>query len=401
MDLPTALVLAGSTGALAVVRTLGRRGVPVVVLYYNPRDIAQHSRWVRDALVVPHPELDETGFVARLVACAERYPNAVVFPMSDETALAVARHWSVLSPLFRLAAVPLEITDLFIEKRNTYALARDAGVAHPQTQAVRTADDVARYMKEGRFPCVVKPSQGHVFDTRFGIKMLRVETPEALPAAYRTVVDVKTDLLLQEYIPGGDDCGVNYNAYFWDGEPRLEFTAAKVRNGPPVIGSPRVAVSRVIPDVLDAGRAILRAMRYQGFACVEFKRDPRNGVYVLMEVNGRHNMSTQLAVSCGIDFPWLHYRHLVTGELPSPTGFREGVYWIDMIRDIGYSLTSWRREGLRLRDYFVPYWRPHVFAIVDRRDLGPLLSECRVRLGQAAARLRGRPYPASVLPAGH
>lgn len=370
--------------------------MPVTVLYYNPRDIAQRSRWVREATAVPHPEIDEDGFVARLVECTDRYRGGVLIPASDETVAAVARHAALLEGAYRLACAPWEVTQRFIEKRRTYAIAEAAGVPHPRTHEARTRDDVAHYAKHARFPCLVKPSQGHLFDTRFGTKMFRVETPEALLAAYDTAMEAHTEVLLQEYIPGGDDCGANYNAYVWGGEALVEFTAAKVRNGPPGIGAPRVVMSKVIPDVIDFGRRILRALDYRGYACVEFKRDPRDGVYKLMEVNGRHNMSTLLAVACGIDFPWLEYRHLALGRAPSSLPFREGVYWIDLIRDIAYSARHWRREGLRLRDYVAPYLRPHVWAIEDWRDPRPFARECRVRLAQLAARVRGRRIPTSL-----
>ncbi|MDF3050041.1 MAG: hypothetical protein K0R87_1679 [Pseudonocardia sp.] len=51
----TTIVVSGSTHALGVVRGLGRKGVPVVVVSYDNRDIATKSRYVRDVLRAPHP----------------------------------------------------------------------------------------------------------------------------------------------------------------------------------------------------------------------------------------------------------------------------------------------------------------------------------------------------------
>jgi D-aspartate ligase len=177
--------------------------------------------------------------------------------------------------------------------------------------------------------------------------------------------------MLQELIPGGDALGVNYNSYFWDGEPITEFTAEKVRNAPPQFGSPRVVVSKHIPEVLEPGRKILKAMGFYGFSCTEFKKDARDGVYKLMEVNGRHNRSGLLAVHCGINFPLIHYKHLVCGELPLACDYRAGIYWIDFFRDIGYSLKCFRKEGYSLSQYALPYRSPHVFAIWDKQDPRP------------------------------
>ncbi len=130
---------------------------------------------------------------------------------------------------------------------------------------------------------------------------------------------------------------VNYNAYVWEGKVLAEFTAPHVRNGPPWFGQPRVVVSRKVPDVIEPGRRMLQALGFSGYACTEFKRDPRDGKYKVLDVNGRHNLSTMLAVRCGINFPWLHYRHLGEGVEPHAMDFREGVYWIDLVRDIGFT----------------------------------------------------------------
>ena len=43
---PAALVVSGHTMALAVVRALGEAGVPVLVLHYDPRDMAHASKYV-------------------------------------------------------------------------------------------------------------------------------------------------------------------------------------------------------------------------------------------------------------------------------------------------------------------------------------------------------------------
>ena len=83
-----------------------------------------------------------------------------------------------------------------------------------------------------------------------------------------------------------------------------------------MFGSPRVAISERIPDVVEPGRRILAAMEFRGFACIEFKLDRRDGVYKLMDVNGRHNLSGMLAVRSGLNFPLRQYRHLAEGIVP-------------------------------------------------------------------------------------
>ena len=105
--------------------------------------------------------------------------------------------------------------------------------------------------------------------------------------------------MLCEFIPGDDTCGVNYNSYCDDGRPGNEFTAQKLRLKPRLIGFPTAIVGRWLPEVAAAGRRVMAALSYSGFSGTEFKRDPRDGIYKLMEVNARPNFSGWLAVNSG------------------------------------------------------------------------------------------------------
>jgi hypothetical protein len=110
-----------------------------------------------------------------------------------------------------------------------------------------------------------------------------------------------------------------------------------------------------------------------------------------MEVNARHNLSTALAVHCGINFPCLEYSHR-TGKGTAPVeGFARDIYWIDLCRDVGFSLRHRKQEKYSWRQLLKPYWSPHVFAILDRKDPMPIirrvgfLASSGVRAAMAAA----------------
>jgi len=371
-----AIVLSTNTMGLGVIRALGNMGVPIVAVYYDARDMGYVSKYVKECVYAPHPEKSEDEFVERLVVSANRFGGGVLIPTSDATLATASRHKKLLEQYYIVACTEWEISKQFIDKQRTYALADAVGVPAPKTVVPHSIEDVERYSQAVQYPCLVKPSQSHQYYDRFGTKMVRVDNFDQMLAAYQQAAEVGLEVLLQELIPGGDSQGANYNSYFWNGEPLVEFTAKKIRNGPPEIGSPRVAVSKSVPEVIESGRRMLKAMDFYGYACTEFKQDPRDGVYKLMEVNGRHNLSTLLAVRCGINFPWLHYRHLVHGELPPSYEQRVGVFWIDVTRDLGYSLKAFSKEKSTLRQYLRPYFSSHTFAIFDLKDPKPFVKRC-------------------------
>jgi hypothetical protein len=106
-----------------------------------------------------------------------------------------------------------------------------------------------------------------------------------------------------------------------------------------------------------------------------------------MDINPRHNLSTLLAVRCGMNFPWLHYWHLVSGELPSADRFRQGVYWIDLSRDVIYSARYRRTERYSPAEYLRPYICPHVFAILNPKDPAPFIKRCAMLMSETLGRL--------------
>jgi predicted ATP-grasp superfamily ATP-dependent carboligase len=201
-------------------------------------------------------------------------------------------------------------------------------------------------------------------------------------------------LMLCEFIPGPDDCGANYNSFCVRGRPIQEFTAQKVRLKPTSIGFPTVVRSACIGEVLEAGRRMMSALELNGFSCMEFKRDSRDGVYKLMEVNARHNYSGSLATACGIDFPYLSYRAARVLSLPpAAEPLAAETFWIDEERDaLGALGALWRGKRAACA-YVSPYLHRKVYAVSAVSDPGPALSLLKAALGGAWQRLRAAAIP--------
>jgi len=373
------------------VRALGEAGVPVAVMHYDARDTAQASRYVVADIRLPHPLVDEQRFVDALVAYGPRFGGALLMPASDESTVAVSRHKRLLEEHYRVACPDWEVTERFIDKTKTYELAAAHGVPAPRTMVPQSLADLDGQGTALDFPLLVKPAESHLFYERFRRKMIEVANVSELREAYIAATEAGLAVMLQEIIPGDDASVVNYNAYFWEGEALAEFTARQLRKAPPRYGSPRVAVSARIREVIEPGRTILGAIGFSGFACTEFKLDRRDGTYKLMEVNGRHNLSGLLAVRCGLNFPLIQYRHLVEGVLPASNAYRAGVYWTDVFRDVGYSLGYLRAERYSPLDYVRPYAGRHCDAIMERADMNPFWTRFGYLARNAAAAIRGRP----------
>lgn len=222
--------------------------------------------------------------------------------------------------------------------------------------------------------------------------MLMVHDVEALRRAMAELADYDAELMICEFIPGDDTCGVNYNSYCLEGKPLHEFTAQKLRLHPTRIGFPTAVVSRWLPEVAAEGRRVVAAFGYSGFSCTEFKRDTRDGVYKIMEVNGRHNQSGWLAVNSGRDFPYLCYLAAIGADLSGAAGQAEAedVYWIDEERDAKGLFAAMRGGRGALRSYLEPYRGQHVFAISSASDPLPGAKQLAEALRRVAASQLGK-----------
>ena len=120
--------------------------------------------------------------------------------------------------------------------------------------------------------------------------------------------------------------------------------------------------------MVDSGLRLLKALGFHGISQVEFKRDPRDGRYKLMEVNPRLWQWHGLAAACGVDLPLIAYRDL-TGEQVEHVS-------MNVLRAAGVSFAVMPGERPEVPRF------PYVDAVFARDDLRPgLVHTARVVRG--------------------
>src|SRR5260370_42166748 len=126
-----ALIMDADYRALAVVRSLGRHGVPVWILEHGDQLLATLSRYSRRKL--RWPSQDEEEKVKFLINLADRegIRDWVLFPTGDEGAALVARHHKTLGEHFHLTTPPWDVLQWCYDKRLAYRLADEAGREQP------------------------------------------------------------------------------------------------------------------------------------------------------------------------------------------------------------------------------------------------------------------------------
>jgi len=369
-----ALVLGADYRGLGVVRSLGRRGVPVWVLREAGEPLASTSRYARRSLAWPSAGEDRVAFLCRL-AESEGITGWALVPTADETAALVARHHDELGRYFTHTVAPWEVVRWAYDKRLTYELAERVDVACPRTAYPQTQDDAAAV--DLAFPVVIKPTVKESFNRLTAAKAWRVDSREELLERYAeacVLVDPST-LMLQELVPGGGDGQFSYAALCVDGEPLASITARRTRQYPADFGRASTYVETVdCPELVEPSLRLLRELRFDGLIEVEFKRDPRDGVLKVLDMNPRVWGWHTLCGRAGVDFPHLLWL-LVSGEPVPQTSARTGVGWLRLTTDTPTVLKELAARRLPLRDYLRSLRPPRERAIFAWDDPLPGLAE--------------------------
>jgi predicted ATP-grasp superfamily ATP-dependent carboligase len=310
---PAVVVDVGWVNGLAAIRSLGRAGVRVLALDHRRSALGFRSRYATP-LLAPDPQ-DEEAFVSFLGGLELGQP-APIFATHDEPLNAIARGAERLGARFLYPFPSWDVLARIQSKRGQLEAAQAEGIATPLWARAASAVE-ARSAADGfGYPVLVKPSTTEGFKRRFGRQAFRCESSAEVERAFAEAEPFEP--LVQEVIPGGDDELYTVGSYLArDGEPLGLFSGRKLRQTPPGIGTCRVGEALWVEEVVEQGLRLLRALGHTGLSQVEFKRDPRDGRFKLMEINPRLWQWHGLATACGVDLPLIAYDDL-TGGRPAP-----------------------------------------------------------------------------------
>src|SRR5271157_5831422 len=298
-----ALVIGGEHPGLGVARSLGRRGIPVYVMD-DQVSICSFSRYVSRSIRVSDLR-DEQRTVDAVLEVGRRFDlkKWVLFPARDETVAAFSRNRSQLAEFFRVTTPAWDTVKWVWDKKNTYDLAKRLKIPCPETFNPQSADDLAAL--HCKLPLAIKPAVKENFFYATGAKAWRAETPSQLHELYAKAARHihPSQILIQQIIPGDGHSQVSYCAFFRDGKAQGTLISQRTRQHPREFGRAATFVESIdLPVIEELSERFLRAIDYYGLVEVEFKQDPRDGEYKLLDVNARTWGFHILGSVTGVDF---------------------------------------------------------------------------------------------------
>lgn len=329
-----AVVLGGDYQGLGIARSLGRHGVPVCVID-DEKSIARYSRYVEASLFVPSL-LDAKEAVRALleIGRARQLRGWVLYPTRDEQVAALSQHREELSEIFRVPTPGWDTAKWLWDKRNTYGMAERLDIPAPRTWYPQSVDDLEQI--SGHFPVAIKPAIKEHFIYATKEKAWRADNSAQLRQLFKRALQYIPieEIMIQDLIPGDGSCQYSYCSFFKQRKSIAHLTACRRRQHPLEFGRSSTYVETVeLPLLKEHSERFLSAIDYYGLVEVEFKHDPRDGKYRLLDVNGRTWGYHSIGRRAGTDFPYLLFADQIS-KLVEPCVGKVGVRWIRLLTDL-------------------------------------------------------------------
>jgi len=263
-----------------------------------------------------------------------------------------------------------------VDKEFTGQLALREDVAIPKTLIPSTFKQLKELKSELSYPLVIKPRINVGFRNKFGTKIFKVWSFEQLTKTYELICRYFPRPLIQEYIPGGTTslysvCTILDATH----RPLGFFSIRKLHQLLEGVTSCGECVKNSKIESLSL--KLLKAIDWVGPAEVEFKLDPRDREFKLMEINPRPFMWINLPIKSGLNIPYLWYKIAVEEACDGVKKIKDDLKFINMLHYIlGFirELSHNKADAETVWSFLESLKGHFVFDLLAKDDMKPLAS---------------------------
>ena len=363
-------------GGLGIVRSLGRLGIPVYGIDKSRSAPGLMSRYCRGKFIWDVDAASAEASVEFLLDVGRKiHGRPFLIPTTDESMILVADNAEVLKEWFVVPDVPAETIRALCNKKDMYSLARRFDVPTAEAFFPRSKDDLASYLEYVNFPVVLKGIDGGRLERRTGKKMVIVHSKQELLENYARLEDPQhPNLMLQEYLANGENADWMFNGYFnQNSECLFGFTGKKIRQNPVYTGMTSLGVCLQNKVVAEITQRFAKAICYKGILDVDFRFDPRDKTYKILDFNPRIGATFRLfSGKNGLDVARALYLDL-TGQPVPPDEMLEGRKWVVEDKDIRSSYDYFKDRRITFRSWVTSFREVQEAGYFSSDDLVPFV----------------------------
>lgn len=370
-----AIITGGDFQGLAVLRSLGAKGIPIV-LVDNEVCIGKYSKYKKKCFKAPSPKnVDEyCHYLINLIKKENLY-DWVIFPNSDQIVFNISKYSNELSRFIKVPVPSLDVINKVYNKNNTYKTCARNNIPIPKTYFAKSLTELLAL--DLQYPLVIKPAIRDHFYSIIKKKAYRVNNQNELKRTYEIVNSVinSDEILVQQFINGGPKNLYSFCPFYKNGEIIASVTARRSRQHPMDFGHATTFAEVVeIPLLQELAQKFLRLINYYGICEVEFMYDEEEKNYKLIEVNPRVWGWHSLAIASGADLPYLLYLDMIGEKLPEKR-LSENLKWIRLTTDTITVAKEIFGNRMKISEYIKSLKGKKEFAVFSKKDPLPFFAE--------------------------
>lgn len=353
------LIDGSSRQLLPILYDIKELGCHVTTLNSSKLDNGYVSRYPDEKLIVKNGKASRDIFNKAIDSeiCSGKYD--VVVPFGDASTDYITINEDKYGPLAGLACAPRTSFAQAYNKQRTFEKCLEAGVPCPLTR--QDGQDVEDFLKEARFPIIIKPRRG-----TGSIGFRKIETANILRSLIAEGRVNPDDYVIQE-------CVVNFKIRYYanvfidkQGVVKSVVSGITTRWFPVDAGAGSMCVTAKLPEIIDNSIRLLTAMNWRGFAQVDYMLDPYDNIPKIIEINGRIPAGVKTNRMAGVSLGRQLVEYALGEEVTDyKMEFKENVVTRCMQTDFLWFLKS--PDRFRCKPSWFRFWRSYdtIFSIKD------------------------------------
>lgn len=337
------LAIVGDTQVgLWVVRSLARNGLAVHAITNTVHGQSAHSRYSASSWLLDiKPGQD--GFADEIIGLAQRLNVGSIMPVSE------GFHNALISLREQLDEADIH---LFSPSRENFDKATDKDYVHqlcldlniPVAQGMCLDELMATgYESTLHYPLVLRTRRQNTGEGRVPVKAAYARNPQELLDWHQQLQSFADNVLVQEYHPGAEE---HVQILMHEGEVFMTGDYIGEHHMPLAGGVTVQRISCHHQPVIDDTVKLLKALKWQGIAGVQYHYDPESEKYIFLEINPRFSGGLPTVVMAGFEAPFNLWQSHFEPQKLKKTAYKIGFRSRILGGDTNWFLGQLRRDEL-------------------------------------------------------
>ncbi|MBI9064042.1 MAG: hypothetical protein JEZ14_18805 [Marinilabiliaceae bacterium] len=364
-----AVILDITQSGYDIIRSLHPYKIPLYAFSHKEQCLEHHTKRIRK--IIRWESLDD--LLAKMIQLAESLDQKPVLIISSDNRLKfVMEHYTMIMKYFLVNLPPVVTLDILLDKTKFRDFALSNDILIPKTLNIYQPEDLTE-AQSFNFPVILKPylKRANWYAAELP-KAFIYNTFEELSSGFPAIYKVEQRLILQEYIPGGDEMVFFCMAYFnQSGVCEQSFTGRKIRQWHPLTGTAASLRPCENSVVTKFTKHIYHLLNFTGFGAFEFKYNENNGKYYAIEATaGRLDVNAHAATLGGANLPLAAYCDLTRQRIWPKEKINTNFVFIHEMNEIQTVLFLLNNKQLTLKDLLKSYRGKLYFHYMTFGDFG-------------------------------